>query len=604
MANQYVDLDTLKFLLYSVYDLDELLTHPQYAEYDRESIDLFLNAVKDFSDRELYPYFKEMDEQAAHFKDGKIIVHPQVGAVMKKGGEMGLISGTFSYEAGGLQLPLLVHTAAAYIQDAANNHLPGYMGLTQGAAELIVHFANEELNNTYVPNMLSGTWGGTMCLTEPEAGSSLSDIITKAIPHEAGYYNIVGQKIFISAGDHEYADNFVHLVLARIEGAPPGTKGISLFVVPKKRPMADGSLTPNDVITAADFQKMGQRGYCTTHLIFGEGNDSQGWLVGEPNQGLNYMFMMMNSARIGVGRGAAAIAMAAYQASLEYARERPQGRKLTNTGKKDVDEGQSLIINHPDVRRMLLLQKVIAEGALSLVLLAARYHDLSNTAEAEADREKYRLLLEIVTPMVKTYPSEMGALAVSNGLQVLGGYGFCSDFILQQFHRDIRIFSIYEGTTGIQSLDLLGRKVTMNGGEAMVLLTQQIMETINASASYEELKGYGEILGGKLQLTKKVLDFLTSFAQKGEFERFVSDATPFMEFLSNIVIAWLWLEMAIYANKALVAGDNVYSEAFYRSKTHAMKFYFKYELVKTTGLAESLLSEDVLTISTKTEVFV
>ena len=516
MAKQYVDLDTLKYLLYNIHDLESVLAQEKYADHDRASIEIFINSVKDFSDKELFPYFKEMDEQPAHYKDGKIIVHPQVEVMMKKGGEMGFISGIFDYEAGGLQLPMIVHSAVSFIQDAANNHLPGYPGLTLGAAELIVHFGNEVLKEKYAAKMLTGEWGGTMCLTEPQAGSSLSDIVTSATPMEEGDYRIKGQKIFISAGDHEYVDNFVHLVLARIDGAPAGTKGISLFVVPKNRVSENGSLTPNDVITAGDFQKMGQRGYCTTHLMFGEGDDCRGWLVGQPNQGLRYMFLMMNGARIGVGRGAAAITTAAYHASLEYAQERPQGRKLTSTGKKDMQQGQALIIDHPDVRRMLLLQKVVSEGSLSLVLLASKYQDFSRTLADEAEREKYQLLLELLTPVVKTYPSEMGAVAVSNGLQVLGGYGFCSEYILQQYHRDIRIFPIYEGTTGIQSLDLLGRKALLKGGEAMKLLAAEMMQTMQGAMAYDELKAYAGKLGVKMQLMQKVMEFLTQFAKAGD----------------------------------------------------------------------------------------
>jgi butyryl-CoA dehydrogenase len=355
MANQYVDLETLKFLLYKVHSVQDVLEQERYAEYDKDSIEMLLNSVKDFSDKELFPYFREMDEQPAHFKDGEIVVHPQVNKYMKAAGEMGFISGSFSYEDGGMQLPQMVLNASAFIQEAANNYLPGYVGLTVGSAELITHFGNKELNETYVPKMLEGTWGGTMCLTEPQAGSSLSDIVTSATP-DGDSYKINGQKIFISGGDYQGAENIVHLVLARIKGAPAGTKGISLFVVPKKRPTSDGGLTPNDVTTVADFQKMGQRGYCTTHLFFGDKEDCKGWLVGEPHQGLKYMFLMMNGARIGVGRGAAAIATAAYHASLNYANERPQGRKLTSTGKKDANQEQTLIINHPDFRRMLLLQ--------------------------------------------------------------------------------------------------------------------------------------------------------------------------------------------------------------------------------------------------------
>ncbi|MBT8307345.1 MAG: acyl-CoA dehydrogenase [Maribacter sp.] len=602
MPKQYIDLATLKFILYKVHDLQNVLDQDRYADYDQASVDLFLNAVKDFSDKELFPFFREMDAQAAHYKEGEIIVHSQVREYMKKGGEMGLIGALFDYDIGGLQMPNVVVTAATYIQETANNHLPGYIGLTLGAAELIVHFGNASLNDTYVPKMITGDWGGTMCLTEPQAGSSLSDIVTAAVPNGESY-KISGQKIFISGGDYQGAGNIVHLVLARIKGAPAGTKGISLFVVPKKRPSANGGLIPNDVNTLGDFQKMGQKGYCTTHLSFGDQNDCQGWLVGEPNKGLKYMFLMMNGARIGVGRGAAAITMAAYRASLSYAKERPQGRNLTTTGKKDVSQEQTLIINHPDVKRMLFFQKVVAEGSLSLVLLASKYHDLSTTHANPKEREKYLLLLEILTPIVKTYPSEMGSVSVSNGLQVLGGYGYCNDFILQQYFRDIRIFPIYEGTTGIQSLDLLGRKIPMDNGKPLQLLSEEIMKTINGASEFSELVPYAEKLGTKLELAQQVLQFLLPFAQKGDYQRFLSDATVFMEFFGNIVMGWLWLDMGKKAQNELVSGDTQYSAELLKDKIHAMKFYFKYELPKSTALAEVLMNKEVLTLASDTKVF-
>ena len=603
MAKEYVDIATLKYLLYQVHGVEDLLTAERFQDYDKDSLDLFINAIKEFSDRELFPYFKEMDETPAIYKNGTIMVHKQVDVMMKKGGEMGIISGPFDYGDGGLQLPFIIHTASAYIQEAANNHLPGYAGLTQGAAELIVHFANEDLKKTYVPKMLSGAWGGTMCLTEPQAGSSLSDITTKATPTQEGYYKISGQKIFISGGDHQYAENVVHLLLARIEGAPSGTKGISLFVVPKLRMGKDGSLTNNDVMTVADFQKMGQRGYATTHLGFGDKDDCHGWLVGQAHKGLKYMFLMMNSARISVGRGGAAISMAAYQASLEYANERPQGRKLSSDGKKDPDEKPCLIIEHPDVRRMLLLQKAIAEGSLSLVLLAAKYYDIIQSTKDPETKKKYGLLLEMIIPIVKTYPTEAGTLSVSNGVQVLGGYGFCSDFILQQYYRDIRIFSIYEGTTGIQSQDLLGRKVPMENGKALELLLTEILHTITEAMEFDELRSSAKILGDKIKLTRSVLDFLVPFAKKGNYERFLSDANLFMEFLSHVVIGWLWLDIAVNAQRNILGGDQTYSKTFYESKIHTMKFYFKYELPKTGSLAESLMHPDVLTTNSKKEVF-
>ena len=556
-----------------------------------------MDSIKDFSDQDLFPTFREMDEQPAHYKDGKIFVHPSFEKIIPKTGELGLVAAPHDYEYGGLQLPSTFLSAAMYIAEAANNNVPGYPGLTSGAAGLILAFGSEELKETYTPKMLSHDWGGTMCLTEPQAGSSLSDITTTAFPTEDGNYKIKGQKIFISGGDHEYAENFVHLVLARIEGAPSGTKGISLFVVPKKR-ITDGGLENNDVITAGDFQKMGQRSYCTTHLVFGENDDCHGFLVGEANMGLRYMFQMMNGARIAVGRSGVAISTAAYYASLQYANERPQGRRLNNTGRKDLSEGQTLIINHPDVRRMLLLQKSVAEGSMALLMQTALYNDLHRVTEG-AEKERYYFLLELLTPMLKTYPAEMGMTSVSNGLQILGGYGFCSEFVLQQYYRDIRIMALYEGTTGIQSLDLLARKVTMKGGKAMQLLGEEIGKTMQEASTYDELKPYIKALGEKMVLTTKVVEFLTEFAKKGEFERFVSDATLFMEYLSTITLGWLWLKMATTAKKSLLTGNTAYTTEFYESQIHTMKFYFKYEMPKTAGLAESMMNPEVLTLKSE-----
>lgn len=602
MSNQYIDIATLKFLLFEVNGIKEVLAQERFSEYDEDTVEMFIDSTKEYADRELYPFFKEMDENPAHFKDGEIVVHPQVRKYMADAGEMGFLNATFDYDIGGLQMPSMAANASLFIQEAANNHLPGYAGLTFGAAELIVHFANKHLNETYVPKMISGQWGGTMCLTEPQAGSSLSDIVTSAKP-DGEAYKIHGQKIFISAGDYQGVENIVHLVLARIEGAPAGTKGISLFVVPKNRPSEDGSLTSNDVTTVADFQKMGQKGYCTTHLFFGDKEDCTGWLVGEANMGLKYMFLMMNGARIGVGRGAAAIATGAYHASLQYANERPQGRALQSSGKKDAKQEQTLIINHPDVRRMLLLQKVVSEGALSLIFLTSKYYDLSMAAGTDEEKAKNKLLLEILTPVVKTYPSEMGITSVNNGVQVLGGYGFCSDYILQQYLRDIRISAIYEGTTGIQSQDLLGRKITMENGKALHLLSEEIQDTIRAASNHNSLKPFALKLGEKLQLTQKVLESLMVYAQKGDFQRFLADATPFMEFFSTVIIAWQWLAIAVKAQEELVIGSDSHGEAFLQSKLHAMKFYYRYELPKTLGLAEVLMDEQALTLNNHKEIF-
>ena len=602
MASKYIDISTVKFFMNIVQELETVLEKDRFVDYDLESVNLYVESVKQFADRELFPYFKEMDENPAHYKDGSIHVHQQVEKMMKEGGSMGLISAPFNYEDGGLQLPLLVHTAANYILDAANNHLPGYSGLTSGAAELIVEFASKDLKEKYTPKMLTGEWGGTMCLTEPQAGSSLSDIVTKATPIEDGKYKISGQKIFISGGDHQYADNIVHLLLARIDGAPAGTKGISLFVVPKMRIQDNGELLFNDVTTVADFEKMGQKGYCTTHLSFGDKDDCQGYLVGEENKGLNYMFLMMNGARIAVGRGASAIACGAYYASLEYANERPQGRKLSSDGTKNLKDKQSLIIEHPDVRRMLLLQKSMVEGSMNLIFKAAKYYDLQHNSADDKEKHKYHTLLEMIIPVVKTYPSEAGIYSINNGLQVLGGYGFCSDFILQQYYRDIRISSIYEGTTGIQSQDLLGRKMMLNNGEGAKLLLDEIKMTIEKADQDDELKKWASSLNDQLDQSQKILFHLMPFALKGDYERFLADASIFMEFFSLILVGWSWLEIGVATKYALSSSNSTLDSKFYQGKLDALEYFYVYELPKTKGLAEILLHPSSVTIKKKDKV--
>ncbi len=594
--SEYVSMDNVKFTLFDVMDAESLVQYERYQDHDKESFEILLDSIKDYSDKSLFPYFKEMDEDPCRYEDGKIYTHPAVGEMMRVAGENGHIGATFDYEIGGIQLPHLIHHTLAHITQSANNSLPGYTGLTGGAANLIITFGSQELKDKYVPNMLAGKWGGTMCLTEPQAGSSLSDIVTSASPNNDGSYSIKGQKIFISGGDHEHCDNFIHLLLARIDGAPAGTKGISLFVVPKNRIKEDGSLESNDVITAGDFQKMGQRGYCTTHLAFGEKDDCKAWLVGTENKGLKYMFQMMNGARIDVGGIATSIATAAYHASLQYAKERPQGRRITSGGQKNVNEAQTTIINHPDVRRMLFLQKAVTEGSLALVMLTSKYHDLSKVAETEEEREKYHDLLEILTPITKTYPSEMGQTSISNGLQILGGYGFCTDFPLEQYYRDIRITSLYEGTTGIQSLDLLGRKVVMKNGQAMKLLTKEVIETIKAASNYDALQPYANQLKDASKELEGTLMHLLQYAMKGQNERYIADATIFMEYMSNVVMAWQWLNMATVAKTALLTDQLNYDQSFYVSKIDTMKYFFKYELSKNKGLQDILMNPESITI--------
>ena len=593
---QYYSRRNLNFLLHEVFNAADLTKYPYYSAHDRETFDMTIDAATQIADNIMFPYFRDVDRNQPELRNGKVTVHPKIGEYLKALGEAGLIGTGFSFENGGQQLPELVSSCLGFILMAANNGMM-YTGLTSGAAGLINSFGTDELKQTYVGNMLAGKWQGTMALTEPQAGSSLSDITTSAAPQADGSYRIKGQKVFISAGDHDQCENIIHLMLARIEGAPKGTKGISLFVVPKYR--LDGA--DNDVTSTGIYHKLGQRGVPAMHLTMGDRDDCQGWLVGEPHKGLSYMFQMMNEARIGVGMTGVAIASAAYCASLQYAKERPQSRRLNEKGV--LDSPQIPIIQHPDVKRMLLLQKAVVEGSLSLLMEAARCADIAHASEDPEEKEKYHLMLELLTPVAKTYPTEMGMIAVSNGLQILGGYGFTEDFPLEQLYRDIRITPIYEGTTGIQAQDLLGRKMTMKGGKPAQLLFGEVAKTIAEAETHEDLKAYAKMLKAELVRLQEVTMSLMPYAMQGDIERFLMDATLYMEMFGIITVAWQWLKQAVVAKQALLTqnpkGDEL---AFYESKIHTMKFFFHYEIPKTLGLAVRLKDTEVLTITTEKEL--
>ncbi|HON17114.1 MAG TPA: acyl-CoA dehydrogenase, partial [Spirochaetota bacterium] len=481
----------------------------------------------------------------------------------------------------------------------ANYSLSVYPGLTSGAANLILNFASKELQDYYLPKMFSGQWQGTMALTEPEAGSSLSDIKTKAIRTDEGYFKIKGNKIFISAGTHSGVTNVVHLMLARIEGAPSGVKGISLFVVPKYRGDGKGGLISNDVTCSGIEHKLGYRGSPITQLYMGENDDCRGWLVGEENMGLSYMFRMMNEERINVGIGAIGIASAAYYESLKYATERKQGRPLSS---KDSNSPQCEIIEHADIKRMLLFQKAIVEGSLSLAVQVSFYLDMLSICKEE-EKEKYELLAEFLTPIVKTYPSEKGILSTSAGLQILGGYGYCEDFNLELFYRDARIHPIHEGTTGIQGQDILGRKVTMKNGRAFNYFISEVEKTVAEAEREETLSKYAMELKEYLALFKSTTSELLKIAASGKIEDFLSDATLYLEMAGNIAIGWQWLLQGLIAYKKSTAIENKFLKNFYNAKVTTMKYFFRYELPLIKSLSEIILNDQRITVNIDKELF-
>jgi butyryl-CoA dehydrogenase len=601
MAPKFVSERNLKFLFYDVFDAPALTAYPYFEQLNKKLFDMILDATVKLAKDIAQPTLKEMDQLPPQITEGQVRVHPAVRRFMLECGRGGWIAAGFPNELQGEQLPHTLNAICQFIFAAANYSISVYPGLTAGAAALIASFGTPELIKTYVPSMLAGKWQGTMALTEPQAGSSLSDIVSEAHLTGQGHYRIQGQKIFISGGDHDGVDNVVHLMLARIPGGPPGVKGISLFVVPKLRPAEDGHLISNDVTVSQIYHKLGYRGCPITELCFGEKQDCRGFLVGEPHKGLFYMFQMMNGARIEVGLGATAIAQAAYLAALDYSRLRPQGRKLTE---KDPARPQIAIIEHADIKRMLLFQKAVVEGALALIVQCAQYADLNQVATGEA-KENSGLLLDLLTPVAKTYPSEMGLLSVSSAMQCLGGYGYCEDFPLEQFYRDIRIHPIHEGTTGIQGMDLLGRKVIMQKGRAMKLYFNEVHKTITAARTSSMLDPLALQMEAALEKLSAVTTALVARAEAKGAEIFLADATVYLEFFGIITIAWQWLKQAV---KAQALGEEKGRKGerernFYQGKLMVCRFFFKYEVPKIKGLADTLLDEAPLTVEMSATLF-
>jgi len=584
----------LYFQLFENLPVTKLNQYTYFSDHTKETFEMVLDAADKIATHSLRPLLTAMDRNEPQLVDGKIRVHDGMKKIVQQFGEDGWINATFSYEEGGQQLPNILHMAAGFIFQAANYSASVYPFLTTGAANLIRNFGSEELKNQFLPQMYAGKWQGTMALTEPDAGSSLSDLSTMAFPTDKeGVYLIRGQKIYISCGDHDACENVIHLMLARIKGAPTGVKGISLFVVPKNKITSGKS---NDVLTEGIYHKMGYKGAPIAHLMMGSNDDCEGFLVGEANKGLSYMFQMMNEARIGVGMNAAAIGTAAYYTSLAYAKERPQGRKINE---KDPNKPQVRIIEHADVRRMLLFQKSITEGSLSLLLYCSHLSDLVHVEKGD-EKEKAELLLDLLTPIAKSFPSEMCVQSTSAAVQILGGAGYTTDFPVEQYYREARIHPIHEGTTGIHGLDLLGRKVLMKEGKALQVLLKEINESLQIAQQLPSLADHAKVLEKYLQKAQQVTLHLMGKAGKNN-EEFLADATLYLEFLGILTIGWQWLRQGITAQKALETTEK--EQAFYQGKMACLSYYFEYELVKMDALGKRLMSSAMPTLDMQEEWF-
>ncbi|MFI7006564.1 acyl-CoA dehydrogenase [Streptomyces sp. NPDC050145] len=566
----------LDFLLYDWLDVSALTRRPRYADHDRDTFDAVLDLSEAIATRHFAPHNKKSDAEEPRFDGERVHVIPEVKEALKVFADSGLIGAAMDYDIGGQQLPAVVANACTAWFQAANVGTSAYPFLTVGNANLLQAHGSKEQIDTFVRPMVEGRFFGTMCLSEPQAGSSLADITTRAVPQDDGTYRVSGTKMWISGGDHELSENIVHLVLAKIPGGPAGVKGISLFIVPKFLVGPDGSLGErNDVVLAGLNHKMGYRGTTNTLLNFGEGRHTPGgapgavgYLVGEPHQGLAYMFHMMNEARIGVGQGAAALGYTGYLHALDYARTRPQGRPLTD---KDPGAPQVPIIEHSDVRRMLLAQKSYAEGALALVLYCSRLLDDERTAERESVRARARLLLDVLTPIAKSWPSQWCLAANDLAIQVHGGYGYTREYNVEQFYRDNRLNPIHEGTHGVHGLDLLGRKVVMGGGAGLRLL----LDTLAATAARAAAAG-GEAaeMGARLEAAAARVERTTATLwSTADPETALANASVYLEAVGHVVLAWIWLE------QFLALGDA--TDDFRAGKRQAARYFYRWELPRT-----------------------
>jgi alkylation response protein AidB-like acyl-CoA dehydrogenase len=572
MASLLLSRRDLDFLLYEWLDAASLTQRPRFAEHSKETFDAVLDLAEEIATKDFAPHNRRNDVEEPRFVDGTVVLHDEVGKALKAYGQAGFVGAGMDAEVGGMQLPATVCQAVMGWFHAANVGTAAYPLLTVANANLLLAHGTPEQVASYVLPMIEGRYFGTMCLSEPQAGSSLADITTKAEPQPDGTYRITGNKMWISAGEHDLSENIVHLVLAKVPGSPPGSKGISLFVVPKF--LDDG--TRNGVVLTGLNHKMGFRGTVNTVLSF-EG--AVGQLVGEQNKGLPYMFHMMNEARVGVGLGATALGYTGYLHSLAYARTRPQGR----TG-KDATTPMVPIIEHPDVRRMLLAQKAYVEGALALNLYCGRLVDDEKTGP---DPARAHLLLEMLTPVAKSWPSQWCLEANSLAIQVLGGYGYTREYPVEQFYRDNRLNPIHEGTHGIQALDLLGRKATMQGGAGLALLAETIEATC-ARAPEPYASELRAVVGRIVEVTQKVWG-------AGDLALSLANATPYLEAVGHTVIAWMWLEQLLVAQGK--DGD------FYEGKRRAARYFFAWELPKTGPQLDLVASLDRTTLDMESRYF-
>lgn len=573
----------LSFLLHEWLDVESLTQRERYADHSRETFDVFLDLSEQLATREFATHNARNDQHEPTLDGERVTIIPEVKRALAAFNAAGLAVATMDEEAGGVRLPHTVQRACFMWFQAANTGTAGYPLLTSGAANLLYAYGSKELIDTFQPALADGRCFGTMCLSEPDVGSSLGDVTTRAVPQADGTHRVFGTKMWISGGEHDLSDNILALVLARYADGPAGVAGLSLYAVPKYLVNADGSLGERNAISLVGINhKMGYRGTVNTVLQFGESGrrvggaeGAVGYLIGEEGKGLAYMFHMMNEARIAVGAGGAALGYTGYLHALEYARTRTQGRPA----KTDPTTPMIPIIDHADVRRMLLASKSYVEGATALVLYAGRLLDDEQTAPTEAERAEAALLLDVLTPIVKSWPAQWGAIANDHAIQIHGGYGYTREFPVEQFYRDNRLNQIHEGTHGIHGKDLLGRKVSMRSGAGLDLLLARMTATIDRATATESaaLQDWAK----QLRAVHDQIETVTAAVYRiPEAEARLANATVYLEAFGHAVVAWLWLDIA-----TAIEGSN---GTFYDGKRLAATFFYEYELPKVAPMLDLL----------------
>ena len=601
MESAVVNPRDLRFQLFEVLGAEALCARARYSDHDRESLQAALDLAIQLADEVLWPNAPIGDRDEPRLENGRVrvaaAIHESVAAIT----DAGFTAAALDYDRGGMQLPAVLLQACIGVLKAADAATVGYLMLTKAAANLLDVHGTDEQKRLYMEPLYAGRFMGTMCLSEPDVGSSLGDIRCRAVPAGDGSYRLSGSKMWISGGDQDISGNIVHLVLAKLPDAPPGVKGISLFIVPKIRVKADGTLGAlNDVAVAGLNHKMGYRAISNCLLSFGENGACEAHLVGAPHEGLACMFHMMNEARIGVGISGAMIGYAGYMQAVRYAKERRQGRPVDD---RDPSQPPVPIVRHADVKRMLLKQKAIVEGALALCLTCARYLDDTTTAADEGEQRRAALLLDILTPIAKAWPAEFCQEANSLAIQVHGGYGYTRDFPVERLYRDNRLNAIHEGTNGIQAIDLLGRKTRMQNGAALVALMQEIRVDIAATRGRPALAEHCDALEAAAGEIEAATSSIGAARTEGRIGDSLANASLYLNALGHVVVAWLWLRQARVAEAALRPGAAADDAAFYRGKLAACRYFFRYELAGMKSAIALLARVDTTCAEMDAEMF-